>query len=136
MNESIITRRQLLATAVVIPLPGLLHRQAGKDVFTIPSHAWHALASAALTTRRVVIGQDISAGSAGIIASLISDCPGELSYYRDLYFGIHEAMPEIDAGRLWFDDVRRLKRLCVFLGRGGCVVEQDDEWTVLTRRNS
>jgi hypothetical protein len=40
----------------------------------------------------------------------------------------------LEAGRLWFGDPRRLERLCAFLRRGGCVVEQCDEWTVLSRR--
>jgi hypothetical protein len=136
MSEAIVNRRQLLATAVVIPFPGLLHRQAGSEVVTLPVHAWRALASATSTTRRVVIGQDISAAAAVVMAHFIGDCPGELAYYRDLYFGIHEATPEMDAGRLWFDDAKRLERLCVFLRRGGCVVEEDDGWTVLTRRKS
>jgi hypothetical protein len=122
---------------VVIPFPGLLHRQAEKDVFTLPSHAWHALASAALTARRVyVTGQDVSAASASVMASLISNCPGDLAYYRDLYFGIHEPTPEMEAGRLWFDDVRRLERLCVFLRRGAFSIEEDDGWTILCRRMS
>ena len=135
MTNGIIDRRQLLATAVVIPLPGLLHRQAGKDVFTMPSHAWHALASAALTARRVsMIGQDVSGEAGAVMASLISDCPGEVSYYRDLYFGIHEPTPEMDAGRLWFDDPKRLQNICAFLRRGGFTVEDADGWTVLCRR--
>jgi hypothetical protein len=136
MNESIITRRQFVATAMVIPLPGLLHRQAGSDVFTIPSHAWHALASATLTARRVLIHQDISAGSAAVMAHFIGDCPGDVAYYRDLYFGIHEPTPEMEAGRLWFDDPRRLERLCVFLRRGAFSIEEDDGWTILCRRKS
>jgi len=132
MNESILSRRRFLAAAVVLPFPGLLHRRT--DMFVLPVPAWRALASATLTARRVLIHQDVSAGSAGSMASLISDYPSDLAYYRDLYFGIHEPTPEMVVGRLWFSDPRRLKRLCAFLRRGGCVVEQGDDWTVLTRR--
>jgi len=133
MNEAIVTRRQFLAAAMAVPLPGLLHRGAGCEVFTLPFHTWRALASAILTDRHVVIAQDVSSASAAVMASLISDHPSDLAYYRDLYFGIHEPTPEMMVGRLWLSDPRRLERLCVFLRRGGCVVEQGDEWTVLSR---
>jgi hypothetical protein len=83
-----------------------------------------------------VIGQDVSAELAAVMVSLISDCPGDFAYYRDPYFGIHEPTPALDEGRLWFDDPKRLEELCAFLRRGGCVVEQGDDWTVLSRRKS
>jgi len=136
MNESIMNRRQFVATAVIVPFPGLLHRQAGSEVVTLPVHAWRALASATLTARRVMIHQNISAGSAAAMAYFIGDCPEDVSFYVNLYFGIHEPTPEMDAGRLWFGDPRRLEELCAFLRRGGCVVEEADGWTVLSRRTS
>ena len=127
-----IDRRHFLVAIVALPFSGLLHRRT--DVFILPVHAWRALASAVLTARRVMIHQDVSAGSAGVMASLVSDCPGDLAYYRDLYFGMFEPTPALDTGRSWFSDPRRLERLCVFLRRGGCAVEQSDGWTVLSRR--
>ena len=132
MSESVVSRRRFLAAAVVLPFPGLLHRRT--DIFVLPVPAWRALASATLTARRVLIHQDVSAGSSAVMAHFIGECPDDVSYYRDLYFGIHEATPEMEAGRLWFADVRRLESLCVFLRRGGCVVEESGEWAVLTRR--
>ncbi len=127
-----IDRRHFLVAAVVLPLPGLLRRRT--NVFALPTPAWRALASATLTARRVVIAQDVSARSAVVMAHVITDCPDDLAFYVNLYFGIHEPTPGMEAGRLWIADVRRLEELCAFLRRGGCVVEQDDEWTVLTRR--
>ena len=127
-----IDRRHFLVAAVVLPLPGLLPRRT--DVFALPTPAWRALASAVLTARHVVIEQDISARSAAVIAHFIGDCPDDASFYSTLYFGIHEATPEMEAGRLWIADVRRLERLCTFLRRGGCVIEESGERTVLSRR--
>ena len=127
-----IDRRQFLVAIVALPFSGLLHRRT--DVFILPVHAWRALASAVLTARRVMIHQDISTGSAAVMASLIFDCPEDVLFYVNLYFGIHGATPEMEAGRLWFSEPRRRNSLCAFLRRGGCAVEERDGWTTLTRR--
>lgn len=134
MSESVVSRRRFLGAAVIVPFSGLLHHQAGSEIFTLPTPAWRALASATVTARRVIIHQDISAGSAAVMARFIGDCPEDVSFYVNLYFGIHEPTPEMEVGRLWFSDPRRLEEMCAFLRWGGCVVEEDDGWTVLTRR--
>ena len=132
MSESLVSRRRFLGAAVLVPFSGLLPRRT--DVLILPVHAWRALASAVLTARRVMIHQDVSAGSSAIMDSLILDCPDDLAYYRDMYFGIHEATPEMVVGRSWFSDPRRLNSLCTFLRRGGCAVEESDGWTTLIGR--
>ncbi len=100
----------------------------------MPTPAWRALASAVLTTRRVPVIDQISARSATVMAHFIEHCPDGVSFYVDLYFGIHEATPEMVAGRLWISNPKRLEDLCVFLRRGGFTVVDAGEWTVLTRR--
>lgn len=132
-----IDRRQFLAAAVVVPMPGLRFVQAERDTFVIPHHAWRALASAAIVTRRFfVIEEKVSADSAAVMAHVISDCPEDLSFYSNLYYGCFEPTPARDAGHKWLTDERseqRLQRLCAFLRRGGFGVEKHDGWMVLHR---
>jgi hypothetical protein len=112
----------------------MLHRRPGSDVFVLPVEAWRALTSAAWTVWGVVVPDDLSAEAGSVMAHLIADCPDDVLLYLDLYFGFCEPTPEMEAGRLWLSDPSRLKRLCGFLWGGKCIVEQDDGWTVLTRR--
>lgn len=128
-----LNRRRFLAAAAVLPFPGLRRATAQHGTFIMPHHAWHALASAAVTMYRLPWdNQSVSADSATVMAHVM-ESPEQWVYYRDLYFGIHERTPEMDAGRLWLTDEHRLQDLRAFLQRGDCAIEDAGNRVTLYR---